>query len=68
MKQTLLDMDIATYKLISSYQNIIRKVDAFKFSLVYFLKDFAQRSSMCVLFCFWLHREACGILVPQPGN
>ena len=49
MKQILFDMDIVTYKLIPSYLNTIRNVDAFKFSLVGFLKDFTQRSSILML-------------------
>ena len=38
---------------------IIRDFDLFFFYLAFkFFKKY---------FIFWLHREACGILVPQPG-
>ena len=49
MGNSLFAMDTATYKLILSYLKRIRNIDAFKFSLVYFLEDFAQESSTLIL-------------------
>lgn len=51
--ENLLFMDTAIYKLISSYLNIIRNMDAFKFCPVDFLEDFAQESCMSLLRNSW---------------